>query len=70
MTGTPLDRVPDHWRDAVRSAMQFPVYQVACSVLALPRNRWTDKLSSVPESIRNAVRAECRRVFDLRQMSK
>ena len=69
MTGTPLDRVPGHWRDAVRSALQFPVYRLACDVLDLPRERWPDKLAAIPESIRDQVRAECRRVFDLRRSS-
>lgn len=69
MTGLPLERVPHRWRDAVASSLQFPVYQLACDVLALPRERWPDKLAAIPESIRDLVRAECRRVFDLRRSS-
>lgn len=69
ITGTPIDCVPDHWRDAVHSALQFPVYRLAGDVLSLPRERWPDKLAAIPESIRDLVRAECRRVFDLRRSS-
>jgi hypothetical protein len=67
MTGTPLDAIPAHWRPAVVSAMQFPIYRLACEVLAIPQARWPDKLSSLPVSIRDAVKAECRRVYDIRR---
>lgn len=69
MSGMPLESVPDHWREVVRSILQFPVYQLACDVLIMPRDRWSERLASIPESIRQFVKDECRRVFDLRRSS-
>lgn len=68
MRGQQLADVPDEWRDAVKSAMQFPIYLVACQVLALAhRDDRRELISRQPDSIRAMVEAEVLRIWRIRQ---
>ena len=71
MRGQQLADVPDNWRDTVRSAMQFPIYQVACQVLALAhKDDRRELIIRQPESIRAMVEAEVIRIWKIRQAQK
>lgn len=71
MRGQRLADVPENWRDAVKSAMQFPIYQVACQVLALAhKDDRRELIAKQPDSIRAMVEAEVIRIWKIRQAQK
>lgn len=68
MRGQQLADVPENWRDTVKSAMQYPIYQIACRVLELAsRDDRREMIAKQPESIRGMVEAEVMRVWRIRQ---
>lgn len=71
MRGQQLADVPDNWRDTVKSAMQFPTYQIAVRVLALAhKDDRRELIAKQPESIRAMVDAEVIRIWKIRQAQK
>jgi len=57
--------------DAERSAMRFPIYRQACAVLSVKDNqRRAEYLDSLSPDIRDMLKKECRRIFDLRRGKK
>lgn len=68
MRGQQLADVPDMWREAVASAIRFPVYKIACRVLDIEsRDERRKLIAEQPESIRGLVEAETKRIWRLRQ---
>ena len=63
-----VDDVPCGMRAAVASAVRFPVYQLACQVLAAGGiDARRAMLAGFPDSVRGMVEVEARRVFALRR---
>ena len=57
--------------DAERSAMRFPVYLQACAVLNVRDNqRRQAYLDGLAPEIKELLKKECRRIFDLRRGKK
>lgn len=53
---------------ASMSALRFVIYRKACEVLAANNNAQRKRMiESHPEGIQALLRAECRRVYDLRR---
>jgi hypothetical protein len=50
------------------SSMRLAIYNIACKVLRLPSNELKRlEIEKHPEGIQALIRAECRRVYDLRR---
>ena len=59
----PLDKL----EPASLSSMRLAIYNIACKVLALHSNEIKrEEIEKHPEGIQVLIRAECRRVYDLR----
>jgi hypothetical protein len=57
----------DELEPASISSMRLAIYNVACKVLALPSNDMRrEEIERHPEGIQTLIRAECRRVYNLR----
>lgn len=63
--------LPSEMNKACLSAMSFKIYQIACEVLRLPGNDMKrEAIEKYPDAIQTLIRAECRRVYDLRNKTK
>jgi hypothetical protein len=57
----------DEIEPASISSMRLAIYNIACKVLALPSNDLKRKeIEKHPPEIQTLIRAECRRLYDLR----
>ena len=55
--------------EAQQSALRFPVYRKACHVLAQPTTaHQRAAIDALPDTIRDAVRKECRRLYNHRHI--
>ena len=67
MNGLPLSSVPDLLQGIVTGMLKAPVYRKACEVLsASTREERAQRLANVPESIRELVQAEAKRLWAIR----
>ena len=58
----------DDMTKASRSNMRLAIYNIACSVLKLPSNDMKrEAIEKHPEAIQTLIRAECRRLYDMRR---
>lgn len=59
---------PEDMSGASRSSLEFSVYRIACRVLNQAGNDNKRKMiESHPKSLQPLIRAECRRIYDLRR---
>jgi hypothetical protein len=59
---------PDELAPASLSSLRFTVYQIACVVLKTPGNETKRQIiESYPKGVQPLLRAECRRIYDLRR---
>jgi hypothetical protein len=57
----------DELEPASISSMRLAIYNIACKVLALPSNDMKrEEIENHPEGIQVLIRAECRRIYDMR----
>jgi len=57
----------DDMTNASLSSMRLAIYNIACSVLKLPSNDMKRlEIEKHPPAIQTLIRAECRRIYDLR----
>lgn len=54
---------------ALRSAVRFPIYRLACEILGMPKSERKAAIDGLPENIRDAVRTEAIRVHEYRRKS-
>lgn len=65
---TPLDQVPEQWREMVASMMQLPIHRLAVNVLSSTHvDARRAALARIPDSIRPLVEAEARKLFAARR---
>ena len=58
----------DDMTSASRSNMRLAIYNIACVVLKLPSSAMQRlEIEKHPPAIQTLIRAECRRVYDLRR---
>ena len=57
----------DELEPASLSSMRLAIYNIACEVIKLPNSDMQrNEIEKHPEGIQVLIRAECRRVYDLR----
>lgn len=67
MNGLPLSNVPEQLQGIVIGMLKAPVYRKACEVLAAStRDERSQRLANVPESIRELVQTEAKRIWSIR----
>lgn len=58
----------DELEPASISSMRLAIYNIACKVLALPSNDLKrEEIENHPYGIQTLIRAECRRIYDMRR---
>lgn len=58
----------DEMQPASLSSMRLAIYNIACKVLRLPSNELKRlEIEKHPEGIQVLIRAECRRLYDMRR---
>ena len=59
---------PDDLTQAARSSLDFSIYRIACRILNTPGNDpKRQMIESHPVTLQPLIKAECRRVFNLRR---
>ena len=53
---------------AEQSAIRLPIYHQACRILNTPRKHQRAAIDALPDTIWEAVRRECRRLYDQRRL--
>jgi len=52
------------------SAIRFPIYQQACKVLNVSKDKQLSYFANLPPEICDMMKKECRRIYDLRRGKK
>ena len=58
----------DSLSPALQSAIRLPIYHQACRILNTPRQHQRAAIDALPDTIREAVRTECRRLYNQRRL--
>jgi hypothetical protein len=65
-----IEDVPHMWREAVRSSLQHPVWEIANAIMAHPSaEKRTKAMGKVPDSIRPLVQEQAMKIFERRRLT-